>query len=130
MRFPKSMKIVSKSIAAGISAAGIVNTIAPGLFPTTMGYLAGSLRGTGFADAMVKIGLFSLGAFSTPTISSYGILAVGAVLGFVLGLILLPLCPVGRRIRRRFAPEKPPVPPRPAPSASAAHEEYVHKFRT
>ena len=99
---------MSRSIAAGISAAGIVNTAVPGLFSTSLGYIAGSLRGTAFASIMVRMGLFTLGAFATPAISGLGILALGAIVGALVGLLCtvmyLIVSQVRKRKRRRLTP--------------------------
>lgn len=108
MRIPKVIRIMSRSIAAGISAAGIVNTAVPGLFSTSLGYIAGSLRGTAFASVMVRMGLFTLGAFATPAISGLGILALGAIAGALAGLlcsiVYLAISLVRKRKHRHLPP--------------------------
>ena len=99
-------KILTAGIGTGISAAGVVNTVAPGLFNTLVGYLAGYLHGSGNANWLVQLGLVSLGVFSTPTITAAGILALGGVLGLVIALIVFAVRSVFRAaVRRRVASE-------------------------
>lgn len=73
----KAIEAIVKGAGIGTSVAGIVNTMAPNLFPVAMGYAAAAIP----TDTLVKLGLVSIGAFSTPVISQGAVLGVGAVAG-------------------------------------------------
>ena len=73
-------KIFTKGAAIGMSVAGIVNTIAPNLFPTALGYIAGSMS----MNILVKIGMVSVGVFSPPVFTRGAILYIGAAVGAVI----------------------------------------------
>ena len=77
-------KIIVRGSGIGLSAAGVVNTAAPGLFSTSMGYIAGSLKGTGAAAVLSKLGLLSIGTFTPPVFTQGAILALGATAGVIV----------------------------------------------
>lgn len=86
--YAKLMKIpgnaigtLTKGAAYGIGVAGTINTIAPGLYSTALGYLAGS--GIVSQNTLVNLGLVSAGIFSQPVVSAGAIVAVGAAVGAV-----------------------------------------------
>lgn len=74
-------RILVRGAAIGTSAAGIINTAAPGLFSTALGYIAGSMKGTALLSTMTRLGLVTAGVFTPPVISQYAILAFGAAAG-------------------------------------------------
>lgn len=76
----KLLAIMTKGIAIGMSGAGIVNTIAPGLFNTMLGYLAGA--GVELHE-LVRLGLVTTGIFAPPAFSQGAILALGGIIGGV-----------------------------------------------
>lgn len=79
-RLPKkAIEIITKGSAIGISAAGIVNTFVPGLFPTLAGYAAAIAP-----DIFVKAGLLTVGMFTPPALTAGTIVGIGAVTGAVV----------------------------------------------
>lgn len=77
-KLPKNVaEIVGRGGALGVSAAGVVNTLMPSLFPTLMGYLAG----TSSANTLVKLGILGASAFTPPALGQAAVLAVGAAAG-------------------------------------------------
>lgn len=73
-------KTITKGAAIGTSVAGVVNTLAPNLFPTMVGYYAGSAS----IGTLQKLGLVTIGAFSTPEIAKGAVLVAGAAVGAVV----------------------------------------------
>ena len=74
---------VIKGAAYGVGAAGAVNTWAPGLFPTMVGYLAAQQP-----QMLAKASLLGIGIFTPTGISAKIILGVGAVIGVVVYSLL------------------------------------------
>lgn len=72
---------ITKGAGIGVGVATTVNTIAPGLFSTTAGYLAGA--GIVSESWLVNAGLLTTGIFAPTTVSAGAVLAVGAVTGAV-----------------------------------------------
>lgn len=71
------IKTLSKGAAVGTSIAGVINTLAPNLVPTGLGYLAGA----GHYSTLAKLGLVAAGSL-TPTVAGHAvILGVGAAAG-------------------------------------------------
>lgn len=91
---------IVRGAAAGVSVAGVVNTLAPGLFSTSMGYMAASLKGTTVGGWLAKLGLVSFGVFAQPTVSQGVILILGAGIGIIVYAIFAILRSMGRAIRR------------------------------
>lgn len=80
IKLPKKvLDVVVKGGTAGIAVAETVNGVVPNLLPTLAGYIAGSSS----MNVLAKLGLISLGAFSTPQITTGAIIAVGAVAGSI-----------------------------------------------
>lgn len=73
----KVLDVIIKGAGIGMSVAGVINTIAPGTFPTLMGYLAGA----GTMDWLIKAGLLSAGMLTSPDFAKGVILYGGAVVG-------------------------------------------------
>lgn len=77
----KAISTITKGAGIGIGVATTVNTIAPGLFSTAAGYLAGS--GIVSTSWLVNAGLITTGIFAPTTVTAGAVLAVGAVTGAV-----------------------------------------------
>lgn len=92
----------SKGIAAGVGVAGVVNTIAPNLFPTLVGYYAGSAP----VNALTKLGLISIGAFSTPAIAHEAVLVTGAAIGAAVYAVGKGAIGIGKAIHKKVEKNK------------------------
>ena len=92
----------SKGIAAGVGVAGVVNTIAPNLFPTLVGYYAGSAP----VNALTKLGLISIGAFSTPAIAHEAVLVTGAVIGAAVYTVGKGAIGIGKAVHKKIEKNK------------------------
>ena len=77
----KAIAAITKGAGIGIGVATTVNTIAPGLFSTAAGYLAGS--GIVSTSWLVNAGLITTGIFAPTTVTVGAVLAVGAITGAV-----------------------------------------------
>ena len=102
-KLPKNVaEIVGKGIALGASAAGVVNTLAPSLFPTLMGYLAG----TSSANTLVKLGILGASAFTPPALGQAAVLAVGAAAGVAVYGVGKGFVAAGKAIHNKIKENK------------------------
>ena len=102
-KLPQSVvKLIAKGAAYGTGVAGVVNTITPNLFPTLVGYYAGSAP----VNALTKLGLVSIGAFSTPAIAQGAVLAVGAAAGVATYAVGKGIVEAGKAIHKKVQKNK------------------------
>ena len=73
----KAIETIVKGAGIGMSVAGIVNTVAPGLLPYTLGYINGTVA----MNTLVKLGLVTVGVFTPPEFAHGAILYAGAAIG-------------------------------------------------
>ena len=93
-------KVIKASIhgfMVGASFAGIVNTLAPGVIPTFVGYLVGK----GFGEIFVRCGLITFGMFASHTVNASVVLLICAVFGGILGGFIEVSKECTKKLRRR-----------------------------
>ena len=95
--FYNVLRSAMRGVATGASLAGIVNTVAPGVIPTFLGYLVGK----GFGDILVQGGLITLGMFASHSVNATAVLGVCAAFGGTLGGIIGVTKEIMRKSRRR-----------------------------
>lgn len=109
LALPKSLvSTVTHGAIKGMGVAGVVNTVAPGLFPTLAGYIAGSsIIDSSTLGVLAKLGLVSAGVFTPTAITQGGIIAIGAVTGAVVysagKLVTSTVKGLHRKIQKRAA---------------------------
>jgi len=93
----KVMKSSIRGFMVGASFAGIVNTLAPGVIPTFVGYLVGK----GFGDVLARCGLITFGVFASHTVNASVVLILCAVLCGILSGLFEVMRECAKKVRRR-----------------------------
>ena len=73
------LDVIFSGASVGVGVAGVVNTVAPGLFSTIIGYIAAKQP-----QLLAKASLLGIGIFTPHGVSAEIILGIGAVAGIVV----------------------------------------------